>query len=266
MTAGSGHTDQRWSRGAVSITILVLVVAAIGGFIVLPLLQPGAKFSDLWDAICSAAGFTSSSTAPLAAAAQNGSKVIVTSATLKPATAEEIGRGATIAQQCAICHGPTGVSRADAPNLSGQYALAIYKQLMDFKTGARLSSVMSPFGAQLSEQDMIDVASYYAYLPRFVSQSSGNSEAPRIVINGAPLRGIAPCGSCHGALDNKPGSPWLEGQPYAYVKAQLLSFASSTRHNDISEQMRNIARSMSPEEIEQAAVYYSGQPAQIPLK
>ena len=62
------------------------------------------------------------------------------------------------------------------------------------------------------------------------------------MINGAPLRGIAPCGSCHGSLDNKAGSPWLEGQPAAYMKAQLQAFASGARRNDISQQMRNIAR------------------------
>lgn len=35
------------------------------------------------------------------------------------------------------------------------------------------------------------------------------------VIYGAPMRGIAPCGSCHGSLDSKSGSPWLEGQSEA---------------------------------------------------
>lgn len=74
------------------------------------------------------------------------------------------------------------------------------------------------------------------------------------------LRGIAPCGSCHGALDNKLGSPWLEGQPAAYIKAQLQAFASGARRNDIDQQMRNIARRLSPEEIDEAAAYYSAQP------
>jgi cytochrome c553 len=74
------------------------------------------------------------------------------------------------------------------------------------------------------------------------------------------MRNIAPCGSCHGGLDNKAGSPWLEGQPEAYIRAQIEAFANGTRHNDISQQMRNIARQMTPEEIEAAAKYYSSQP------
>ncbi len=86
---------------------------------------------------------------------------------------------------------------------------------------------------------------------------------PRIVIYGAPLRGIAPCGACHGSLENKTGSPWLEGQSAVYMKAQLQAFASNQRHNDINEQMRNIARAMTPDEIDQVAKYYASQPPQL---
>jgi cytochrome c553 len=73
----------------------------------------------------------------------------------------------------------------------------------------------------------------------------------------------APCGSCHGSLDNKTGSPWLEGQSEAYLKAELQAFASGKRTNDISEQMRNIAGAMTPQEIDEAAAYYASQPAEI---
>jgi cytochrome c553 len=59
--------------------------------------------------------------------------------------------------------------------------------------------------------------------------------------------------SCHGSLDNKAGSPWLEGQSDAYLNAQLRAFASGQRTNDISQQMRNIARAMTPQEIDDAA-------------
>ena len=55
------------------------------------------------------------------------------------------------------------------------------------------------------------------------------------------MRNIAPCGACHGELDSKAGSPWLEGQPVTYLRAQLDAFARA-RRNDISEQMRNVAR------------------------
>ena len=106
---------------------------------------------------------------------------------------------------------------------------------------------------------MRDLAAYYAYLPRLPRQLD-TARSRRHRVDGAPLRNIPPCGSCHGELDNKTGSPWLEGQSAVYIKAQLEAFALGTRHNDISAQMRNIARRMTPDEIEAAAKYYEAQP------
>ena len=71
------------------------------------------------------------------------------------------------------------------------------------------------------------------------------------------MRGIAPCGACHGELGAKAGAAWLEGQPVVYLHAQLEAFARGTRTNDIDEQMRNIARTMTPEEIDAASRYYA---------
>ena len=99
---------------------------------------------------------------------------------------------------------------------------------------------------------MLDVAAYYSYLPR-VPSNHLDAEAcrrRRSSSTGAPMRNIPPCGSCHGDIDNKAGSPWLGGQSAVYIKAQLQAFASGTRRNDISQQMRNIARQMTAEEID----------------
>jgi cytochrome c553 len=252
--------NDRWVVRAVAITAGVFVVSAVTGLIVLPYLQPALGAGGLWDTICQAAGFARPTAKPAAVIepAWRTSAVVMTSDMLRHPSAQSIGHGATVAQECAICHGPTGVSRADAPNLAGQYAAVIYKELMDFHAGARINATMSPFAANLSEQDMADVAVYYAYLPRLPGYHPNVPPTePRIVISGAPLRGIAPCGACHGTLDNKVGSPWLEGQPAAYIKAQLQAFASGARKNDIGQQMRNIARQLTPQEIEEIAAYYS---------
>jgi cytochrome c553 len=243
----------------------LFAITALGGFWLLPYAQPDLKLAGLWDAICSAAGVTQRSSGAAPASPEfKTSTVVMTSDTLSGAGADSIGRGATLAHQCAICHGPTGISRADSPNLAGQFASVVYKELMDFKTGARVNAVMTPFAVNLSDQDMVDLAAYYSYLPRLPGyHPAQEAPAPRIVVNGAPLRNIAPCGSCHGGLDNKVGSPWLEGQPTAYIRAQLVAFASSTRRNDISQQMRNVARQMTREEIDQAAGYYASQPSSL---
>jgi cytochrome c553 len=248
-----------WTFAAIGATATLFVVSAVVGFIVLPFTQPHLELAGLWDAICSAAGVVARPAQP-AEPPQVSSTVVISPDMLASVDAQSIGRGATLAHQCAICHGPTGVSRADSPSLSGQFAAAIYKQLKDFKTGARTNAVMSPFAAGLSEQDMVDIAAYYAYLPRLPSPWwTTDRPAPRIVASGAPLRGIAPCGACHGDLDNKLSAPWLGGQSAVYFREQLNAFARGDRHNDINEQMRNIAHRMTPEEIDEAALYYSGE-------
>jgi cytochrome c553 len=67
------------------------------------------------------------------------------------------------------------------------------------------------------------------------------------------MRNIAPCGACHGELGSKIGAPWLEGQPVTYLHAQLDAFANGTRRSDIDQQMRNVARGMTPDEITAAS-------------
>ena len=262
MSAGDVFSwKNRWFAVSVGITAGLLVATALAGFVLLPYLQPNLQITNVWQAICDAAGIVR---------ADGGGKpiqptykistVALTSDMLRQRDPEAIGRGATIAHECAICHGPTGISRADSPNLSGQYASVIYKELVDFKTGARVNAIMTPFATPLSERDMADVALYYAYLPRLPAYHPEKSPPPpKVVIYGAPMRGIAPCGSCHGRLDNKAGSPWLEGQSAVYIKSQLEAFASGARRNDPGELMRNIARQMTPQEIEEAAQYYSSQ-------
>ncbi len=249
----------RWFSASIGATAGLLVATFLGGFVLLPYLYPNFEFRGVWDAICNAAGVIRPSTSANAIQPDYKiSTVSLTSGMFARPDAAAIGRGATLAQQCAICHGPTGVSRADSPNLSGQYAAAVYKQLADFKTGARENAVMTPFAQPLSDQDMRDIAVYYAYLPRLPAYHPEQSPPPPdVVIYGAPTRGVAPCGACHGFIDNKPGSPWLEGQSAAYIKEQLDAFRSGKRRNDSGGLMRTIAKQMTPQEIDQAVQYYS---------
>lgn len=251
-------------KSAVGVTVAIFIVTAIAGFIVLPFAQTWLQFSSIWDAICSAAGVPQRATSATPDSPHRLSEAVITSGTLARPKQDSIGRGATLAQRCAICHGPTGISRADSPNLAGQYAAVIYKELHDFRSGARTNAVMSPFATNLTDQEIADLAVYYAYLPRLPAyHPTPQLPKPNIVIYGAPIRGIAPCGSCHGSLDNKTGSPWLEGQSEVYLKAQIIAFATGERRNDISQQMRNIARAMTPQEIDAAAAYYASQPPDV---
>jgi cytochrome c553 len=64
---------------------------------------------------------------------------------------------------CMACHGPTGTSPNPLwPNLAGQKAPYLVKQLKAFKSGARKDPIMAPMAAPLSDQDMENLAAYYS--------------------------------------------------------------------------------------------------------
>jgi cytochrome c553 len=251
-----------WFGRAITITVITSLISFFIGFVWLPTLQSHLRLRGVWDAICSAAGFVyKREPSDVERPNFKTSNVIVQPTMLESASAVSIGHGATLALQCTICHGARGVSSADTPNLAGQYAATIYKQLRDYQSGARSSAIMGPRVANLTDQDMRDLTAYYAYLPRlpaFHPTSAGS--VPPIVLHGSPMRNIAPCAACHGGVGYKIGSAWLEGESRTYLRAQLEAFASGARHNDISGQMRNVARGMSAAEIDQAAFYFSNQP------
>jgi cytochrome c553 len=251
-----------WFAAGVGITGAVVALSFIAGFVLLPHAEANPQLAGLWDAICSAAGVPRATVNSEAAKPDfTTSNVVMNSQMIGPPDTRSVGRGATLAMQCAICHGSNRQGQVDTPNLEGQPAAAVYKELRDLKAGARINAVMSPFAAKLSEQDMLDIAAYYSYLPRQPgSHPDPAVTAPSIVARGAPMRNVPACASCHGTSDAKLGTPWLDGQSAVYIKAQLQAFATGGRRNDISEQMRNIARQMTAAEIEEAARYYAGRP------
>ncbi len=254
-----GNRQRTIVSAGIGLTVGLVVAAVALGFVALPAIEGRTQLQGVWDAICTAAGVTRRE--PPQAVVQPTvphTMVVVTQQIMPPASADSIGRGATLALRCTMCHGARGLSQADSPNLAGQYATVVYKQLQDYKSGVRSNVVMSPLVAGLTDENMLDLAAYYAYLPRLPPdhpESAG--PAPAIVVSGAPMRNIAPCGACHGGPESKAGSAWLEGQPETYLLAQLHAFATGARHNDISEQMRNVARRMTPAEMAAAARYYS---------
>ncbi len=64
---------------------------------------------------------------------------------------------------CASCHGPTGVSVNPVwPDLAGQQELYLAKQIKDFRDGDRKDPLMSPMAAALSDEDIANLAAFYA--------------------------------------------------------------------------------------------------------
>jgi cytochrome c553 len=250
-----------WFAASVGVTGAMVVLSLIVGFALLPYAGANSRLTSLWDAICSAAGVPRATVVSEPAKPNFTTSNVVMNSQMFAPDARSVGRGATLAMQCAICHGSNRQGQVDTPNLEGQPGPSVYKQLRDFKVAARTNAIMSPFAVKLSEQDMLDLAAYYSYLPRQSgAHSDASAAAPQIVARGAPMRNVAACSSCHGTADAKLGTPWLEGQSAVYIKAQLQAFATGARRNDISEQMRNIARQMTAAEIDEAARYYASRP------
>ncbi len=92
--------------------------------------------------------------------------VIVGMSALGSASAAgDAAAGKVKAAVCAACHGMNGISvNAMWPNLAGQKADYIIKQLKAFKAGTRKDPLMSPQAAALSDQDIENVAAHFSSL------------------------------------------------------------------------------------------------------
>ena len=151
--------------------------------------------------------------------------VVLERAMTRAGADDAIGRGATLALNCTMCHGAQGMSASNAPNLAGQYPEVVIKQMHDYKSGKRSSSIMQALATNLTERDIGDLAAYYASLPKARTAPTTYDESlPALVRVGDPLRNIAPCISCHGGVDQKLGAPWIEGMPKDYLVEQLRAF------------------------------------------
>jgi len=74
-------------------------------------------------------------------------------------------KGKAKAMMCASCHGAKGISSAPMwPNLAGQKAAYLVKQMKDFKSGKRKDASMAGMVAGLTQADMENIAAYYASL------------------------------------------------------------------------------------------------------
>ncbi len=182
-----------------------------------------------------------------------------------------IEAGKAKSQTCVACHGADGNSQLTMyPKLAGQHAKYIEKQLKDLKLGmtsngkqGRYDPVMSGMAMPLSEQDMQDLAAYYASLP-----ISPNTTPENVVEKGKSLytagdaeRGLTACIACHGPRGNGTelsGFPKISGQHADYIKAQLEKFRDEKRGNDMNAMMRDVAKKLTDDDIAVLSKYVGG--------
>ena len=84
---------------------------------------------------------------------------------LNPAAAADAAAGTTKAAKCTVCHGLDGLAKnPDAPNLAGDSANYIRKQLGAYRSGERKDPQMSIMAKNLSDDDIADLAAWYSSL------------------------------------------------------------------------------------------------------
>jgi cytochrome c553 len=268
MPARERTSEDAWRVWSAAIVVLFVAVAALLAFIVLPIVQGRTAGLDAFTAICRSLGIQAGSPAARQpsseARAQPVSMVAWTPQIIERLRHPNMPKGAELAANiCAGCHGEKGISPdPQFPHLSGQSAYAIYKQLHDFKNGARVNETMASIVQDLDDEQMADVAAHFSALtkgaldPRIIS--SGDPDIVALVERGISARALPSCTSCHGAHAGGPiETPTHACQRQEDLLAQLKAFANRDRHNDVYSRMRGIAAKLHNEEIEKLAEYYA---------
>jgi cytochrome c553 len=149
---------------------------------------------------------------------------------------------------CAACHGPGGRStQAQFPNLAGQSARYVYLQLRDYQEGRRSDPLMTPLVADLTRDDMREIADYYA-----AEKPAPGTFAtdPRKVERGRARAEETLCTMCHlGGFSGQNEIPRVASLQYEYVVKQLADFKARRRTND-GGSMTSVSGTLSDADIE----------------
>ncbi len=153
--------------------------------------------------------------------------------------------GRKIAGQCRTCHGLDGYAQIPiAPHIGGEPAGYLESQLLAFKTGARQHEMMTIVAGSLSEQQIADVAAWYASHEAVATVTADAAEAPE------------QCVACHGAdgIGQTGDVPNLAGETNIYIDTQLKAFRLGKRDHEV---MSAIAADLTDAEIRAAADWYA---------
>lgn len=172
----------------------------------------------------------------------------------------DAGKGKVLASEsCAACHGADGNSTAPTfPKLAAQHESYLLRELQDYKSGARANDIMTPIVAGLSDQDMADLAAYYA--KQEAADGQVNNPAlmdlgKRIYLQGNDKSGVPSCDGCH--EEGGEGSkrfPRVAGQHVEYTLEQIRQYATGKRTNG-KKVMRTVAERLTDEEARAVAEY-----------
>lgn len=278
-SAETSATDQKaldrpWRIRAGIVVASAVVIGGLLGFVIIPAGQKENAHLTMGHAMARAAGLEAGSPA-VPQPINTASPIPVSTVSWDPQIMKVLAsgntrRGAEIAAQtCAACHGDKGLSQSIAPgpvfpSLAGQSPYAIYKQLHDFRSGARVNPQMSAIAQTVAVEDLAAVAAYYSAASREYAaigtrELLGEPEIEKLAKEGDSHRRLPACLACH--TNNVGGpieTPVITGQGKDYLLTQLNAFASGQRTNDVYGRMRDVARKLTPEERAALARYFEG--------
>ena len=195
--------------------------------------------------------------------------------------------GRAKSELCAACHGPQGIAIApNFPNLAGQRADFLYWQLVEFKRGTLTESPMTPLVADLSDDDMRNLAAYYASLKPMTAAAPEAGAVPvdatqaqrgeQLFLSGDPSKGIPPCQGCHGPdanghvdalqADRNGHTPYaafprLRGQQAIYLQTKLAEYRDGKMHDATTDfMMRGIGERLDDDSIQALSAWLSSLP------
>ena len=168
------------------------------------------------------------------------------------ASAADAEAGRRKAAACAACHGPEGhATIPGTPSLAGQPAFFTHWQLIKYRDGRRKDEQMSPLAQNMSDEDMGDLAAFYAAQ---APKARGSTVDATRAAAGRPLVDSFHCSSCHTPkLIGQQQVPLLAGQDLTYLLKLLRGFKART--SDLDGTMTMAARPLSAEDVENLAHY-----------
>jgi cytochrome c553 len=149
------------------------------------------------------------------------------------------------------------------PKLAGIPAYYLAKQLRDFASGARDDAIMSAIAGTMKPEDIADVSEYYSGVRR--TPTPPPAAEPDLLALGTRLASVGDenkmvqaCEGCHGleGRGEDPAIPPLAGQYAAYIALQMRMWQEGHRKNDASQQMTNISKRLSAQDIQAIGLYF----------
>jgi cytochrome c553 len=183
-------------------------------------------------------------------------------AVVHAAGSAEAGQAKSIV--CAACHGVDGNSlNPEWPSLAGQNEAYLVRSMNAFKSGERNNVLMTAQAATLTDEDIADLAAFFASKPRQPKTASPDLVATgeRLYRGGNKDSGIGACIACHGpdgAGNGPAGYPAIGAQHATYTAAQLRAYRAGERSSDPNQMMRNTTARLTDAEIEAVASYIQG--------